>query len=51
VWQDHCMMQEMIHKTLGLNDRSNLCFRLGEMIVIMKMVIQTLTLICSHANL
>jgi hypothetical protein len=50
VWQDHCMMHEMIYKALGLIDRSNLSGCLGEMIE-MKMVVETLPVICSHTNL
>ena len=50
MWQDHCMMHEMIYKALGLIDRSNLSGCLGEMIE-MKMVVETLPVICSHTNL
>jgi hypothetical protein len=50
VWQDHCMMHEMIYKALCLIDRSNLSGCLGEMIE-MKMVVETLPVICSHINL
>ena len=50
MWQDLCMMHEMIYKALGLSDRSNLSCCLGEMIE-MKMVVETLQVICSHTNL
>jgi hypothetical protein len=50
VWQDLCITHEMIHITLGLSDRSNLSCCLGEMIE-MKMVVETLQVICSHTNL
>ena len=50
MWQDLCITHEMIYKTLGLSDRSNSSCCLGEMIE-MKMVVETLQVICSHTNL
>lgn len=44
------MMHEMMYKALGLSDRSNSSCCLGEMIE-MKMVVETLQVICSHTNL
>lgn len=50
MWQDHCMMHEMVYRVLGLSDRSNSTCCLGEMIE-MKMVVETLQVICSHTQL
>ena len=50
MWQDLCMMHEMIYKALGLSDRSNLSCCLGEMVE-MKMVVETAGNLLSYQSL